>query len=94
MTRGDGWLILAALAAVQPGCRPECLDASSVAVEAAWPGDVGTIRELLRTNPGLATRGECGGRRGLGARLVSRSIGEGSATLLHVAARQGYAELA
>src|SRR5262245_32676327 len=98
MRRGERGLLVAlmAAAAVATGCGTPCGDDPDreAAFDAAWRNDLGAMRGLIARNPGLAAATHCPPPETLLGRLVARQLGGGEQTVLHVAARQGFAELA
>ncbi len=89
-------LLSAAAVLLAADCAKPCADmpGRERAFEAAWRGDLDAMRELLKSNPGLAGATGCPAARGAFEWLLDRAAGRGPATLLHVAARQGYDEMA
>src|SRR5688572_28568901 len=92
-------------AAWSTGCGKQCSSPEiQRAFDLAWAGDVAAMRALLDANPELARARGChghevlarmtGARTGLFERLFRRASGSESSTVLHVAARQGFAEMA
>jgi ankyrin repeat protein len=85
---------MVAAAAFAIGCGGPCARAEDAAFEAAWRNDLQTMRRLIAQNPRAARAGQCDPPQTAVGRFVARFRWTGSSTVLHVAARQGYADFA
>ena len=93
--RGEGVLLaMAAVAAFATGCGGPCADVEDAAFEAAWRNDIQTMRRLIAQNPRAARSGQCDPPETALGQFLARYRWTGSATVLHVAARQGHADFA
>jgi len=80
---------------VASACAERCRDDSDrlAAFEAAWRGDVETMRRLVGKVPALVNARQCLPNRTLTDRLIARYQGAKTTSVLHVSARQGHPEL-
>jgi len=77
------------------GCAGQCRDddpGRMAAFQAAWAGDTEAMRRLIAPSSELANARQCPPRETLMGKLVSRQIGAGTTSVLHVGARQGHNE--
>ncbi|PYR55875.1 MAG: hypothetical protein DMF85_18320 [Acidobacteria bacterium] len=88
-------LVAAAVALTSVGCGSDCADAARAkpVFDAAWHNDVTSMRAMLARDPSLADVRECLPRPSVAGWFVRRSIGEDAPRPLHVAARQGNADM-